>query len=201
MRIISSAARAALASGRFRVRCLLRADVEDGPFCVWDDAGQISVGDVVYHGAAGRFRIGKPTSVADLSVRNVDVVFSGLDLEVAALMEAGGWHQRPVSIARLVLAEDAPQVVHVVPVFSGFIDQMIRRDVPEAQLIFRCEATARELNRRGVRTRSDADQRQRDGDDAFFAFTAIVGQEPLEWGRNPSSAGAQPQRKKLFGIF
>jgi len=202
MRIISSEAQAALDSGRFRRRCLLRADLDDGPFAVWDDIGAISYEGVTYHGAAGKFVTSRPMSVSDLSARNMDVTFAGIDIEVANVMDTGAWHERPVWIARAIISEDTPQIIHVMPVFSGYIDQMLRRDLDTSTLVFRCESPARELSRRGVRTRGDADQRQRDPDDAFFAFTAKSGQEPLDWGRQPvSRVAADPPKKKFFGLF
>lgn len=201
MRIISSQALAALDSGRFRVRCLLRADIPSGVFAVWDDIGSITVGGTVYTGAAGRFTVSPVSSVADLSARNVDVTLSGLDSEAGSIVDRTDWHQRPILIQRVIISEDAPQVLSVVPYFSGFLDQMIRKEKPGGQSImtFRCEAAARELSRNGARTRSDADQRQRDPQDGFFKFTASAVVTNVTWGR---TTAPPPQKKKKFlGIF
>ncbi len=174
MRIISADAQAALASGRFRRRGLLRADLDDGPFALWDDFGQLVLDGVTYHGAPGRFHVSLPPSVSDLSARNVDVSFSGLDYAVANMMDEAAWRMRPVWIARAIIAEDTPQIINVMPVFIGTIQQMLRKDLRTSTLTFRCESSARELSRRGVRTRGDADQRQRDATDAFFAFAVMA---------------------------
>jgi len=201
VRIISPDAQAALASGRFRRRHLLRADLDDGPFALWDDVGNITLDGITYHGAAGRFSISDPMSVSDMTARNMDVAFSGLDQDVYNTMMTGAWHQRPVAVWRLTLAEDQPNVLRRMPVFAGAIDQMLRRDLTTTTIVFRCESSARELDRRGVRTRGDADQRARDATDRFFEFAAASGQQPLEWGRRPINQIAQPQKKKFFGLF
>lgn len=204
MRTLSSEALAALDSGRFRVRCLLNVDMPDGPFAIWDDVGSIAVSGVTYHGAAGRFTVAQTTSVSDLGSRGCDVTLSGLDPDVSNDVEAEGWHQRPVTIHRAILAEDAPQVVHLLPVFAGFLDQLVRKETGGGQsvLTFKCEASARELQRKGARTRSDADQRRRDATDGFFKHVVNSVNQPITWGtikQEPQQLVQQP--RKLFGIF
>lgn len=200
MRIISSEALAALDSGRFAVRCLLRVEADGGDLAIWDDVGSIVHGGVTYLGAAGRFTVAPVTSAQDGGARSVDVTLSGLDLDAANAVDGAGWHQRPITITRAILATDAPQVLHTMPVFAGFLDQMLRseRSGGVTTMIFRCESSSRELGRKGARTRSDADQRQRDPDDGFFKHTVNAVQQQIQWGQ--SSQQAAP-RKKLFGIF
>lgn len=199
MRVLSLDALAALASGRFGVRCLLKVEHDDGAFCIWDDVGTISYDGDSYSGAAGRFTVAPVTSVRDASARNVDVTLSGLDTAVANAVDGAGWHQRPILITRAVIATDAPHVLHTMPIFAGFLDQMIRREAADgtSTLVFRCEASSRELSRRGARTRSDVDQRQRDPDDGFFRHTVNAVQQNIDWGAAPE----KPQKKKLFGLF
>lgn len=203
MRVISSTALAALDSGRFRVRALLKVDSDDGPVALWDDVGNIVVGGVTYAGAPGRFVIGGVSSVADFSARNVDVTLSGLDLTTAAMIDQATWHQRPITIQRAIIAEDAPQVIHLMPYFLGFLDQMVWREKVDGEAIitFRCEASARELMRKGTRTRSDSDQRQRDAADGFFASTVAASTTSIVWGKRPSQPQQQPPRRKILGIF
>ena len=201
MRTLSSPVLAALDSGRFRVRCLLRADIPSGVFAIWDDIGDISVGGTTYAGAAGRFQVGPVSSTADLSARNVDVTLSGLDNAATAIIDRADWHQRAILIQRVIISEDAPQVLSLMPYFAGFLDQLIRKEKPNGQsiLTFRCEASARELARNGARTRSDADQRQRAADDGFFQFTTTAVVTSIQWG--PTNGQLPQQRKKFLGLF
>lgn len=187
MRVISSQGQAALDSGRFGVRCLLKVTLDASTFCIWDDVGDITISGDTYTGAAGRFTVTPSTSVSDLSVRNLDVTLSGLDAEVVALIDGEQWHQRPILIQRAVFAIDTPQTLHVMPEFSGFLDQMIWRERIDGTttVMFRCESASREYARSSARTRSDADQRQRDSSDGFFknAVSAVTTQ--IDWGRSP----------------
>lgn len=203
MRVISADAIAALDSGRFRVRCLLRVEADDGDLAIWDDLGSIIVEGVTYVGAPGRFTVGPVSSVADFSARNCDVVLSGLDLEVVGLIDQADWHQRPITIQRVILSEAAPQVLNLMPYFVGFLDQMIWREKPDGQSVvtFRCEAAARENARKGARTRSDSDQRQRDAADGFFSAVVAASTTNIEWGRRAAPAPAAPPRRRIFGLF
>ncbi len=201
MRVISNDALTALDSGRFRVRCLLLAEMDDGDFAIWDDMGQITVASVTYTGAPGRFTVSPVSSIADMSARNCDVALSALDLETVARIDQEDWHQRPVTIQRAIIAEDAPQTLHLMPYFSGFLDQMIWKETAggTANVTFRCEASARELQRKGTRTRSDADQRERDAADGFFAAVVKASSTNIEWGRR--SQPPQPKKKKIWDFF
>lgn len=200
MRILHPSAVAALESGRFARRHLLAVDMPDGVVGFWDDVYDITIESQLYRGAAGRFTLSPVHSIADQSVRNLDVTFSGLDTEVANLIEAEPWHQRAVTVRIAIMAVDAPQTLYVMGWFTGFVDQMIRRERVggTAELVFRCEPIARELGRRGARTRSDADQRQLDPDDGFFKHAVNSSNVPIEWGRRPPP---KQKRPKLFGIF
>jgi hypothetical protein len=203
VRVISSDALTALDSGRFRVRCLLKVDTDDGPFAIWDDVGDISVSSITYTGAPGRFSVGSAVSVADFSARNCDVTLSGLDLETAALIDQADWHQRPITIQRAIISEEAPQVIHLMPYFVGFLDQMVWREKSGGSSIitFRCEASARELMRKGTRTRSNSDQRQRDSADGFFAAVVAASTKSIVWGRQATPPTQSPPRRKILGIF
>ncbi len=203
MRVISSIATDALDSGRFRVRCLLRAQADGGDVALWDDVGTIDVGGVTYSGAPGRFVVGPVVSVSDFSARNCDVTLSGLDLTVAAMIDQANWHQRPITIQRAIITEDAPAVLHLMPYFIGFLDQMVWREKVDGQSVitFRCEASARELQRKGTRTRSNSDQRQRDPDDGFFSATVSASTSSIVWGTRPQQVQQQPARRKILGIF
>lgn len=203
MRIISSEALAALDSGRFRLRCLLKVDMDSGPVAIWDDVGDITVEGTTYSGAPGRFSVGPVSSVADFSARNVDVTLSGLDLTVVAMVDQSDWHQRPITIQRALISEDAPQVINLIPYFVGFLDQMVWRERVDGNSVmtFRCEASARELQRKGASARSNSDQRQRDPADAFFAAVVAASTTNITWGRRSAPPPAQPARRKIFGIF
>ena len=202
MRILSADALEALDSGRFAVRSLLKVSLLTSPadpFCIWDDLGTLEVDGDIYEGKAGRFTLEASVSTQDLTIRSLDITLSSLDSEVAALIDAQPWHQAPVLIQRAIIATELPAVLHVHPEFAGALDQMFWREGADgtAELVFRCESASRELSRTGVRTRSDADQRQRDSLDGFYTFASTAINTTIDWGRTPE----KPKKGGLSGLI
>lgn len=194
MRIISSQAQEALDTGRFAVRCLCKImPIGSAPLCFWDDVGTITLDGDDYVGAPGRFTIDASVSSSDLSSHSLQLTFSGLDAAAVAIVEGYQWHQCPVLVQRVIIATDAPQVLHVVPEFSGFLDVMTwtERAGGTSTLVLSCESAAREMSRSGARTSSDADQRERDPTDGFFSFAASAVNETINWGQAPEQAPAK----------
>jgi len=200
MRILSNDALAALDSGRFAVRCLLTVEMDDPEdlFAIWDDIGSITIDGVTYTGSAGRFTVQTSQSVKDLSIQNLDVTLSGLDSEVANMIDSAAWHQRPITITRAIIGTEVPAVLHLMPEFVGFLDQMIWRETQggTTELRFRAESTSREFNRAGARTRSSADQKQRDPTDGLFDFATAAITTQINWGHSPQDPAAMAKPKQ-----
>lgn len=195
MRIISETALTALVSKRFTARALVKMHAaNDDPLCLWDDRGNISYGGDVYKGATGRFKITPSASVSDLSVRNLSILFSGLDSEIIARIDGVDWHQQPIEISRAIILTDAPQLLNVTPEYVGFMDKIVWKEGGKGRpstLTLSCESVSREYSRSGSRTASDADQRQRDPDDGFFSFAASAVSTSVDWGQSPQTAPKQ----------
>lgn len=194
MRTYSAAAVAALDSGRFGRRVLFSvAGLPGGEAGFWDDAYTATIDGVVYYGITNNIRVGALGSGGDNAARAATVEISGLSSEVAALVENESWHQKPVTIREAIL-DAAGTIVHVETVFSGFLDQMPRREraggTSSLQAI--CESIQRELSRSGARTRSDSDQRQMDASDGFMRHVAASVATDVYWGRLPPT-GAAPK--------
>lgn len=201
MRIISSQTLDALNSGRFGVRVLVKLSPSGvSPLCFWDDVGSIVYNSDTYVGSAGRFVLEPATSASDMSIRGLNVTFSGLDSVVVNMIEGTVWHQRPIQVFRAVFAVDEPQTIYVNSEFTGFMDRIEWREAADGQpssLVLICESTSRELSLSGARTASDADQRQREPTDGFFSFTSSAIAQSFDWGRSPQQA---PQQSKSGGI-
>jgi len=205
MRIISADAIQALETERFGVRALVKLilDAPLAPFCAWDDLGSITVGGDTYVGAAGRFTLNAYASPSDFSAQGLDITWTGLDSAVVALLDSVAWHQRPVVVQRAIIATDKPQILHLVPEFSGFLDEVVWREHRggESELVWRCESAARQFSRSGGRTASDADQRERDPLDGFFSFSSAATSTPIDWGRMPEQAVAAKKPGLLTRLF
>jgi hypothetical protein len=201
MRTVSNDALAALRSGRFKLRTLIKLEPSDtDPLCLWDDLGSIIVDSDVYVGKPGRFTVSPISSSADYSIRNMDVTLSGLDPTAVGLIESTVWHQRPILRQRAVISVDRPQILNLVEEFAGFMDQIEWGEVidDKATLIIHCEDTGREYTRKGSRTASDADQRQRDADDGFLSFAGSAVTTTIDWGPNPQAPPKQQDNRTFF---
>lgn len=194
-------------SGRFGTRCLVKIipGGDDEPLCFWDDVGNIALGGDTFNGAAGRFTIDASTSASDMSIRNLNVKFSGLDASIIGMIEGVQYHQQPILVQRVFFSIDTPQILNVTPEYAGFLDQPIwdeGADGSPSTLVLQCESASREYSRAGSRTASDADQRERDANDAFFAAAADAVAKSIDWGRNPQKAERQSKSfiQKIFGL-
>lgn len=195
MRTLSAPTLAALDSGRYIRRNLVRFDLDagdGGSQGIWDDLYDINVSGVVYRRAAGRFLITNVASVGDYSVRSLDVVLSGLDAGALASIRTYNWHQRPVAVLMAIAPVETPETFDVVPWFTGHLDRGVERERAGGTFDFmiNCESANRELGRKSLRLRSDADQRQIESNDGFFQYVTQTIQDDLMWGRTATAAPA-----------
>lgn len=200
MRQMDAATLAALEDGRFAIRALVRVEMPSGPIGFTDDAADLLVEGLAYLGKPRLFQIRLPASVADGTVQGVEIVVSGLDADVAAEVEAEPYHQRPILLGLVLYPADTPAAGSVHWWFTGFIDQIVRQERVDgaARLVVKCESVARELDRAGGGTRSDADQRTRDAADGFFKFTARAKRQPVTWGRVAEQAITPPAPQSIW---
>lgn len=203
MRILTSQALTALDAGRFIKRNLVLVEMPTERVGIWDDAYSVSYGGDTYGGAAGRFTISAYSSAFDGGARNVDVTLSGLDTEIATRIEGQPYHQRPITCMLAIMAVDAPQIIHVSTWFTGFIDQLVRKEKGggASTITLKCEGIAREMQRSGGRTRSDADQRLIDPTDGFLKHTANAVSTEIRWGQSVTQEQGETRRRKFLGIF
>lgn len=203
MRILDSTALTALDSGRFMARNGFAIDMPDGTFALWDDAYDATISGVSYSKGAGTFTISPIPSAGDLGTRSVDISMSGIDPGIAASVVSQPWHQRTVSIARFVIAVDAPTVIYAKTWFSGFLDtlELKERAGGTSDLVAHCEDINRELGRKNTRTRSPVDQKQLYSGDKFFDYCVAAVNTEIVWGRFRSQPVEQPRRRGFFGLF
>jgi len=196
-----------LNSGRYGVRVLVKLmPSSHSPLCFWDGTGDISAGGDTYVGMRGKFSIEPSQSAKDLSIRNLNIKFSGLDPDIIGMVAGVAWQQRPVLAQRATFAPNSPQILHLFPEFSGFMDTLTWSEIVDGttSCVLACESASRELSRSGSRTSSDADQRSRDSSDAFFSAASSAVSQTIDWGPNPQAA---PKQKAgglagfLQGIF
>ncbi|WP_127078343.1 hypothetical protein [Rhodomicrobium lacus] len=188
MRSIDTAALAALQAGRFARRNLVYFELGGGNYGFWDDVYDVNVDGRTYIGGAGRFSISAFSSVADMSVRGVDVVFSGVDTQALIMTETEHYHQRPVTVSVAFLDIETMAFLAVRRWFTGVVDQIVRREQADgtATLTVKAEPVSRELTRTGARVRSDADQRLINANDGFYKQVSAAVSQTIVWGKPKS---------------
>lgn len=192
MRSFASGILDALDAGSIVKRNLVLFEVQSGNKGFWDDVYDITISGQVYEARPGGFTVTPIASSGDQSVRNVDVVFSGLDSEAVSLAQNEVWHQRPASCGAVFFDPETRAQLGVVWWFRGRMDHASWQEKTggKAELLVRLEGLNREIFRSNSRTRSDADQRRRNADDGFFKHVAAAGSTEIYWGRkNPAGAG------------
>lgn len=188
MRTLSAPTLAAIELGRHIRRSMVQFDLDTadgGPTGLWDDLYDVTLSGVVFHRGAGRFFITDIVSAGDYAVRSLDIKFSGFDSGQIAQVRTRNWHQRPVTVYIAIAAVDTPAALDVVPWFTGHADRAVEREKKDGtwDFVINCESANRELGRKALRLRSDADQRQIDSNDGFFKHVTKTVQEDLQWGR------------------
>lgn len=182
---------ALLEEGRLSVRYMLRFELDGGAEGLWNDSYSVIHEGVTFLPMGGNLIVDAIPGNSDLSSDAVSVTISGLDPNVADILENETWHQRAVTVYRAFL-DDNGMVLDARAVFSGFLDEVRLTDAEGDMVaaILSIESNNRELNRSTGRMRSDNDQRAHGGaSDGFFkhATNAAIDTD-IYWGRKgPSS--------------
>ena len=185
MKPYSGAALALLASGVFVRRQLIWVEMPSENVGFWDDAYDAVIEGRTYLATYGAIQISPRTSAADLGARDLTLAVNALEGAIIAPVLAEAYHQRPIFVSEALISPETQQVISLDQWFAGWINQIPRKERlnGEARLEVQCAGIGREFSRSGARTRSDADQRQLDSNDAFFNQVVAANNVPQQWGR------------------
>ena len=115
------------------------------------------------------------------------IELSGLDPDVAATIENEDYHQRSVTIWRLVFSPDGATLLGSMIFMRGRLDIAPIVEGETSSIRFTIEGPRRDMGRRGSRIRSDADQRVLGGStDGAFRNVSVAGRKTLYWGQKPT---------------
>lgn len=191
----------ALNAGRAKVRTLIRFDLDGGAQGLWNETYDLVYEGVTYNGIGPNMTIGQINSRSGLTAERVEVTATGLSSDVQAVLAGVSWHQRP-ALVMIAFMDDADDVLHIEPRFSGFMDHMTFADAAGAvcSVQLSIESNNRELQRSNGRMRSDSDQRQVDEEDEFFKHTATSSvDDNIYWGRKGPQKAGKP--KGIAGLI
>lgn len=167
-------------------------DDEDHIFRFWSGYGDLVIESETYMGVGALALIAPVSSRIGGAADGLKITLSAIDADIAQSIEAEDYHQKPVTIRRLIFAADARTLL-AAPVFlRGRVDFVTQRESVggDCALDFNVEGPRRDMNRAGSRIRADVDQRSLGGaDDGAFAHISVAGRKMLNWGARPAVAG------------
>lgn len=182
-------------TGRFAIRHLLRIDLDGGSEGLWNGAYEVTVAGVPYAPLAGNLIIDEIPSTSELDAERVQIRVPGLLPAVTDALGGVAWHQRPAVLSVAIL-NDAGEVAHVIPRFSGFLDRMTESDQADGlvEIAVEIESNNRGLYRSSTRLRADSDQRQVSATDGFYKYaTAVAIDTQIPWGRKGEQYPVRPK--------
>lgn len=191
MKIVSAQALAALKSSDVVFSASGEFFFGSQTWRLWAGMGEREIEGHVYTGAGARALIVPIVEDLTGAASGVRLTLSGLEPEIAMTIEQEDYHQRPVVLRRLIFASDRLTLLAAPVFFRGRVDVVrFEEQIGEpSALEFYVESGARDLERRGLRVRSNSDQRILGGaTDSSLKYVAIAGERSLYWG------GQAPQR-------
>lgn len=179
---------------------------------LWSDVGSVnapvlnpdtgSVDVRSFHGSGTLVSIDPIPLVSTIEVQTVTIRMSQIDNLIQQTVRDFDCKQAKVEIFRALFSPESRNIVAPAePRFVGFVDTIEITTPSENEdggVILRCASHTQEMMRANPDTRSDASQRKRDPDDAFYKDTATVADWELFWGRKQGKIETQVGPKELL---
>lgn len=168
-------------------------DEENGPYCFWSGVGEIELDGSTFQGIGNKGLITPISSRVGGSAESLSLHLSGLDPDIAAMIETEQYHQKPVTIWRLVFAPDGFTLLGLMTFMRGRVDFVVINETVggDAEIEVVVEGPRRDMNRSGGRVLSNADQRVLGGaGDASAKHMSYAGKKTMNWGFRPEPLAA-----------
>jgi hypothetical protein len=200
-----------LKSPHLRCVVLMTFYLDSGTYRFCDDVEDMYNGVHTYIGASSIADVSEVRSGPDLAAEGMTITIDGNKFTQAGIADPGAilrqmldelYSQRRVDFAFGFAYTYSQEVNLTIPAYAGKINscRLIDDDVDisadarptEAKLEVILDSLASRYGRATFRTRSDADQREIDVNDAFFSFTedALNTDKSIYWGKQgPSGSG------------
>lgn len=185
-----SALESLLEDGRFVVRGLARFDFGTGTYGVWNGTGELVYEDFAGSGVTYKpnalirvedIPLGLGTAAVPLTIEMPESANYGVTPDVLATIEDEDYKGRPVTIYDAYFDPDSRELIHVEPLYRGYVDT-IDHVVEDGvmKLVGHIETTALDNHRDGYRAANHEDQQLVSPGDMFFEHAARTGIETFE---------------------
>jgi hypothetical protein len=160
------------------------------PIRLWSGYGNLEINSEIYEGAGAAALITPTSSSIGGANDGLTIDVSGLDPATAQLTEDTDYHQKPITIYRLIFAPDTRTLLGATAFLRGRVDSIVITETigEQSSLQIQVEGPRRDMNRSGSRLRSDTDQRALGGD-AGLKHVGTASRKTLTWGNKPATAG------------
>lgn len=160
------------------------------PVRVWGGHGPFSISGAPYQGLGDRMLIDVTNGALGGGEQNISVTLSGIEPDVAPLIEAPEVMGAGAMVYRLIFNGAGTQLLDGQIYKRGRVDDIAVEETVggESTVTGQIESAARGLGRNNGRMRSDADQRLIDPIDGFFKHCAYAGEKQVYFGGKISSA-------------
>lgn len=142
--------------------------------------------------------------VSDLTIRNIKVSLSHLNLEVQEAFRQYDPRLAPVEIHRIYLDQDTMlPLAAAQPRFVGYVNEApIERPAVggEGSMAVTCVSHTRQLTKTNPGKRSDETQKRRSGD-RFRKYSTIAGDVSYWWGEKKGNSNGQTVNTSIHQIF
>lgn len=154
--------------------------------------GKLTIDAEEFVGVGSRALIIPTASQIGGSADGYTITLGGLDPLVADTIEAEDYHQKPVTIWKLIFDGTGRTLIDAMVDCRGRLDFVKQREKvgDKAALDFMIEGPRKDLSRAGARIRSDADQRVLGGSqDDSLAQISVAPRKTLRWGQHEITGG------------
>lgn len=174
-----------LDAGRFAVRGLVKFEFGTGTYGFWNGTGTLEWNGLSYRPNAliaikdPPVRMGM--EAVPLTIELPASADFGVTPDMLAQIENEAYKNRPVTIYDAHFEPDTRNLMHVEPLYAGYIDYIehVRRR-GTVKLVGHIETTALDNHRDGYRSASNADQQLVSEGDRFFEHAAKTQTETFE---------------------
>lgn len=171
-----------LDADRLAVRGGLRVTLGSGTYGFWNGSGNLEYGGITYW-QNSLINIRKPamtmgSQAVPITIELTESKDFGITPDVLAQIENEDYKNRPVVILDFYFADSTRDLIHVEPLYEGFIDTIDHvRGAKDSKLVVHVQTKALDNHRDGYRSASHADQQMVSPGDRFFEH---AGTTPFE---------------------
>lgn len=190
MKLASTEALEALAGHKLVFAAAIKIVLPDETFRLWTGHGNLAIDgeDEPFKGVAAPAIFCPIGGELGGGSSGIEITLSKLDPDIAATIEDSDYHQKPVTIWRLIFDPKGATLLGAPVFMRGRLDTapIVETIGGQSAIMFKIEGPRRDMSRSNARIRSDTDQRLIDPDDGCLKHISVAGRKTLSWGGVPT---------------